>query len=386
MNNLIKIILVISLGVVQLSLISCSESKQSQDIGTEVSVELLQSQARAAKSSDPIETSGEVLPIQTFPSNSEEFVKLETSSEVLPIQTYPLKSEETVKSETSSENLMRYEIKHEADGKTYWMSIIQDGIGRSRLTLFDEKSEELQSFYLLMSKATDIELKDLNSDGYIDILFGLNDLDSIQKEYDEAYLWEKSSQTYTLIEFMDFYELADFEIEQGYIKNYLKSYPNYFSILQTLVFDGNTLSKVEEYYEIQHKKDDNKYWVSITQGDHDDLMLTLFNSGFEAIQATLVDDLKSDFPDIDIEDLNSDGYMDVIISLGGTWNEDHIAYLWDISSQGYIKVIFEGFEMLAEFEVREGYIENFIRGDSPEDSDKEKLVFYGNVLKKIDNY
>lgn len=386
MNNLIKIILVISLGVVQLSLISCSESKQSQDIGTEASVELLQSQARAAKSSDPIETSGEVLPIQTFPSNSEEFVKLETSSEVLPIQSYSLKSEETVKSETSSENLIRYEIKHEADGKTYWMSIIQDGIGRSRLTLFDEKSEELQSFYLLMSKATDIELKDLNSDGYIDILFGLNDLDSIQKEYDEAYLWEKSSQTYTLIEFMDFYELADFEIEQGYIKNYLKSYPNYFSILQTLVFDGNTLSKVEEYYEIQHKKDDNKYWVSITQGDHDDLMLTLFNSGFEAIQATLVDDLKSDFPDIDIEDLNSDGYMDVIISLGGTWNEDHIAYLWDISSQGYIKVIFEGFEMLAEFEVREGYIENFIRGDSPEDSDKEKLVFYGNVLKKVDNY
>jgi len=40
------------------------------------------------------------------------------------------------------------------------------------------------------------------------------------------------------------------------------------------------------------------------------------------------------------------------------------------------------FDMLAWFTVHEGYIENFIRGSSPDDSVKQKLIWNGNTLTK----
>lgn len=84
----------------------------------------------------------------------------------------------------------------------------------------------------------------------------------------------------------------------------------------------------------------------------------------------------------DFEDVNLDGFTDKIINTGGTWNEMHDLYVWDVHSQNYIKVEYEGFEMLAWYEVYDGYIMNFIRGSSPEDSIMEKLIWNGNVLTK----
>ena len=55
---------------------------------------------------------------------------------------------------------------------------------------------------------------------------------------------------------------------------------------------------------------------------------------------------------------------------------------WDADSKEFVKVIFEGFEMLSFFTVYEGYIENFIRGSSPETSFVERLVWKGNTLIK----
>lgn len=306
--------------------------------------------------------------------------------EALPIQRCVSKSEEQVNPDTKLMGLNRYEIKHEADNKKYWLSITKDDNDSLKLTLFDKDKVELQSFYSRIPEVNDVWLNDLNSDGYTDIMLGWDDIAGIQKGYNEAYLWDVSLQCYVRIEYEGFAKLADIDIGDGYIKNHPQYYPNYFPILQILVFDGNILTKVEEYYEVQHEKEDTKYWVSITQADNGDYMLTLFNHGFGVLQTLPVDGLAEKLPDIDLEDLNLDGYTDVTISLGGTWNESHKAYLWNLSSQEYIKVEFEGFDVLAEYEVRDGYIDNFIRGDSPENSQKEKLIFDGNVLRKVDDY
>ena len=85
---------------------------------------------------------------------------------------------------------------------------------------------------------------------------------------------------------------------------------------------------------------------------------------------------------IDFQDVNMDGYIDIVTNIGGTVNEMHELYTWNADSEEFVKVIFEGFEMLSFFEVRDGYIENFVRGSSPETSFKEILIWKGNTLVK----
>ena len=84
----------------------------------------------------------------------------------------------------------------------------------------------------------------------------------------------------------------------------------------------------------------------------------------------------------EFEDVNLDGYTDIVLNTGGTINETHDLYIWHPVSNNFVKVIYEEFDMLAWFTVHEDYIENFIRGDSPEESIKEKLIWKGNTLIK----
>lgn len=81
-------------------------------------------------------------------------------------------------------------------------------------------------------------------------------------------------------------------------------------------------------------------------------------------------------------DVNLDGYLDVVVNTGGTVNETHALYVWDSSARDYVKVDYIGFEMLSFFEVYEGYLENFIRGDSPETGELQILTWEGNTLTK----
>jgi hypothetical protein len=87
---------------------------------------------------------------------------------------------------------------------------------------------------------------------------------------------------------------------------------------------------------------------------------------------------------IELMDANRDGYTDIVFNTGGTWNETHDIYIWDDHTCNFNKAIFEGFEMLAWFEVYDGYIKNFIRGSSPDDSVMEFLIWGGDILKKAD--
>lgn len=133
-------------------------------------------------------------------------------------------------------------------------------------------------------------------------------------------------------------------------------------------------------YTIHHEKDDTIYTVTPTKDTDSNYTMQLFDEESNLLQHFSLGRIPEG---IDVLDVNLDGYTDIVANTGGTVNETHELYTWDVSSQNYIKVIFEGFNMLSFFEVYDGYIENFMRGSSPEDSVKEKLIWEGNTLIKV---
>lgn len=83
---------------------------------------------------------------------------------------------------------------------------------------------------------------------------------------------------------------------------------------------------------------------------------------------------------VTFEDVNFDGHTDIVANTGGTENEAHDLYVWDITSKKYVKVIYKGFEVLSFFELHDGTIRNFIRGTTPNDSVLQTLLWDGNTL------
>ncbi|MCL2884537.1 MAG: hypothetical protein FWF49_03535 [Oscillospiraceae bacterium] len=85
---------------------------------------------------------------------------------------------------------------------------------------------------------------------------------------------------------------------------------------------------------------------------------------------------------IDFEDVNSDGYTDMVVNTGGTMNETHDLYIWDNSSKMLTKAIYDGFDMLSYFEVHDGYLMNWVKA-SANGGVIQKLVWNGNTLTKV---
>lgn len=162
--------------------------------------------------------------------------------------------------------------------------------------------------------------------------------------------------------------------------------------LKDMENESSTINTPNEIYTLCHEKDDTTYDVVITwdiiypfDDDctykyKDNFIMQLYDNNSHQLQAINLE--CNTFTGIELVDVNSDGYTDAVVGIGGTWNETHELYIWDHSIQGFVKVIFEGFNMLAYFEVYDGYIMNFIRGSSPEDSVMEKLVWNGITLVK----
>ncbi|WP_349944231.1 hypothetical protein ABFV83_12400 [Lacrimispora sp. BS-2] len=142
-----------------------------------------------------------------------------------------------------------------------------------------------------------------------------------------------------------------------------------------------TEKKQSTIYAIHHEKDNSTYKIIALYDKENGYTLQLVDE-----KSTLLQVIELGWDPVitrtEFEDVNLDGYTDIVLNTGGTINETHDLYIWDTSSKNLIKVIYEGFDMLVWFTVHEGYIENFIRGGSPEESIKEKLIWKGNTLIK----
>ena len=102
----------------------------------------------------------------------------------------------------------------------------------------------------------------------------------------------------------------------------------------------------------------------------------LYSKESMLLQTIFFDDY---FHGIDFLDVNFDDFDDIIINTGGTLNESHELYTWDISSQRLAKVTFCGFETLSNYEVHDGYLINWVK-ESASTGVMQKLIWDKNML------
>ena len=137
-------------------------------------------------------------------------------------------------------------------------------------------------------------------------------------------------------------------------------------------------------YEFRPAQDDKLYYVTVTYWADEPLpsRMQIFDAEGKKLQTVNLGSIPT--RDLIFEDVNFDEHIDIVVNTGGTVNETQDLYLWDPASRTVVKAIYEGFEMLAWYSVKDGYIENFIRGGTPDESNMEKLVWDGNVLEKVE--
>jgi hypothetical protein len=172
-------------------------------------------------------------------------------------------------------------------------------------------------------------------------------------------------------------------------------------------YPGNTDQKIEvmrKTYTITHKEDHTTYTVVLVW-DYVPLAIVFpelvgdsrvdqnkrYRENFRIQLFDVNNNLQQSFSldcegvaGMEFRDVNTDGYTDMVINTGGTMNETHDMYIWDISSKNFIKVVYDGFEMLSFYEVYDGYMENFLRGPTPEESELLYLIWHENVLTVVE--
>lgn len=86
---------------------------------------------------------------------------------------------------------------------------------------------------------------------------------------------------------------------------------------------------------------------------------------------------------IDFVDVNLDGYADFQMSSGGTMNETKELFIWSKESRCFEKVLFQGFDMLSFYEIKDGLLVNRVK-ESAYSGVIQNLSWEGNTLKLID--
>ena len=312
-------------GLIILALFGCSHATQNQIIGSNIVENILESEA---------------LEVETSLAAREAYSEDNIGKTVGP---YIIEE---------SKEVYRGNIQHEKDGERYQIIITGEAYynhqseflfySQCYIKLFDSDLKELQSISLRSDKLRSIEFMDINEDGYIDMIL---DIWGGEHEKYETFIWGTYSRNYVY-----------------YSSEYLVQPEK----------DGET-------YAISIMAE--PYWVDSIKSYRSNYKFKLVDSEANELQFLSLDEYDV-VGDITFEDVNFDGYSDIVLYIGGTVNEAHALYIWNPSKRNFTKVIYEGFEMLAWYEIREGHIENFVRGGTPDESTKEILVWDGDVLRK----
>ena len=224
-----KIFILIGLGLVLLTLTSCSNSLRFRENHDEKGEDISQKEETKTSSNDSKEKSTEA-----DISTSE---KTNTKPKDIEAQNIEI---------INTDNT--YTINHEKDGTTYTVSLINDSNYNYTLQLFDAESNSLQSI-LLGRIPEGVDFMDVNLDGYTDII---SNTGGTLNETHELYIWDSPSQNFIKVEFRGFDMLSYFETHEGYIMNWVKDTATY-GVIQKLIWDGNILIiESEELYELKN--------------------------------------------------------------------------------------------------------------------------------------
>lgn len=138
----------------------------------------------------------------------------------------------------------------------------------------------------------------------------------------------------------------------------------------------------DNIYPLEHRKEGTSYSAYVLRDENTDsenYIIQILDSRGNEIQT--IHPVTPIFPELLIEDVNLDGYMDIVANTGGTMNEMHDLHLWDSSSGQMVQAAFEGFDVLSYFEVYDGYLMNWVKSGASSGI-VQKLVWDGNALVK----
>lgn len=139
-----------------------------------------------------------------------------------------------------------YKFRHISDNSTYYLIVLEDDPINYRISVYDYNHNELQAI-TFVSHPFGISLTDLNLDGYTDLIANLG---GTLNEIHELYIWDQEKSCFIKVNYIGFDFLSYFEIEDGYIMNWVKENAVSGSI-EKLIWDGNSLVKESaEYYEL----------------------------------------------------------------------------------------------------------------------------------------
>lgn len=267
-----------------------------------------------------------------------------------------------------------YTLHHEKDNSTYKVMIIGNENFNYTLQLFDKDFNMLQTFDF---DGVNIQFEDVNMDGYTDIVVGTG---GTMNEIHDLYVWDDSSKNFIKVIYVGFEMLAWFKTYEGYIDNFIRGRTPEDSYDQTLIWNGNILINIEKdwieneqinAYTLHHEKDNSMYAVMLMRDENFNYTLQFFGKDSNMLQTL---ELEGGFERIEFKDVNKDGYTDIVVTKNLNRDQTYDLYIWDDSSENFIKVIYDGFETLTEFIAHESYIYN----------SGQILVWNGNTLTKID--
>lgn len=140
-----------------------------------------------------------------------------------------------------------YVITQGKGGTKYSAELGRDEEYQYNFTLRDEKDSQLLTLYTYGEFDEVIKILDVNIDGYADIQF-LNEPGTMNNSYD-LYVWDENIQNFVKVRCDEM--LSNFEVHNGYLKNWQKGSAN-SGVIQKLVWKNNytLIKESEESYNV----------------------------------------------------------------------------------------------------------------------------------------
>jgi outer membrane lipoprotein-sorting protein len=276
----------------------------------------------------------------------------------------------------------------------YTVRVFKESGTNYSIKLFDSESKPLQSIALTNVEFESIYFQDVNWDEYMDMAV-IVDRDLNPKH--ELYTWDTSNKNFDKVTYEGFESLSDFAVRSGYLQHYIREEETYGFITQQLTWNGNALVldtaySPEPWYgesaeifdasplQLQHEQDGTEYFMEIMQDTHSNFMLYIYDPSYNKSQEIRLRTFPSyDF--INFQDLNLDGYTDIVITNSGTPKETQDLFLFDPVDKKFNLVIQKGIDAISYFEVHDGYLMNWQKSDGSS-CGREKLIWDGNMLIK----
>jgi hypothetical protein len=146
-----------------------------------------------------------------------------------------------------------YPLKHNNEDTQYVIATT-DGSqdDTTLLELYEQKSNCLLQSITIDAHPTNIEIEDVNLDGFSDVVAntGFITVDGVSNVTHKLYIWDISSCGFVEVKFHDFEILSRFETHEGYIVNRV-TFSEVFQLVQKLSWFQNHLYLIsEEFYDV----------------------------------------------------------------------------------------------------------------------------------------